>query len=73
MDPLKFGLTRPTYRVKELVFLLRIGRSSIYEAVREGKLKAHKIGRSTVFLATDVAEYLQDLPLLPAKRKGGAQ
>jgi excisionase family DNA binding protein len=73
MDPSKLGLTQTTYRVKELVYLLRIGRGTIYNAIRDGTLKAHKVGRSTIFLACDVADYLDALPVLPAKPTRGAR
>jgi hypothetical protein len=37
-------------------------RSEIYEALREGALKAKKRGRRTVILRDDLADYLASLP-----------
>ena len=38
------------------------GRTAVYEAIKSGALKARKRGRSTVILAADLEEYLQNLP-----------
>lgn len=40
----------------------RPGRTKIYQEIKEGKLRARKIGRSTVILASDWQQYLQSLP-----------
>ena len=37
-------------------------RTVIYEAIKSGKLRARKRGRSTIILAADLAEYLENLP-----------
>ena len=37
-------------------------RTVIYEAIKSGALKARKRGRSTVILAADLAQYLENLP-----------
>jgi hypothetical protein len=37
-------------------------RSEIYEALRDGSLKARKRGRRTVILRDDLAAYLASLP-----------
>ncbi len=34
----------------------------LYEAIKSGKLKARKRGRSTVILAPDASRYLESLP-----------
>ena len=38
------------------------GRTAIYEAIKSRKLKARKRGRSTIILAADLAQYLENLP-----------
>ena len=38
------------------------GRTAIYEAIKSGKLKARKRGRSTIILAADLSRYLENLP-----------
>ena len=37
-------------------------RSVIYEAIKNGTLKARKRGRRTVILTADLARYLESLP-----------
>jgi excisionase family DNA binding protein len=37
-------------------------RSEIYEALRDGRLKARKRGRRTIILRDDLAAYLASLP-----------
>ena len=37
-------------------------RSVIYENIKNGSLRARKRGRSTVILAADLTEYLENLP-----------
>jgi excisionase family DNA binding protein len=51
-----------SYTIMELCAATGIGRTSIYEAIWAGKLKARKFGGRTVFLADDVREFLANLP-----------
>ena len=37
-------------------------RTTIYQAINSGKLKAKKRGRSTIILAPHATEYLESLP-----------
>ena len=37
-------------------------RTVLYQAIKSGALKAKKRGRSTIVLAPDFAEYLENLP-----------
>ena len=37
-------------------------RSTIYENIKNGSLRARKRGRSTIILAADLTEYLESLP-----------
>jgi len=39
------------------------GRTKLYEAIAEGKLKARKAGTRTLILSDDLKDYLQHLPL----------
>jgi excisionase family DNA binding protein len=39
-----------------------IGRSSVYEAIASGALKAQKMGRRTIILDTDLRAWLSSLP-----------
>ena len=50
------------YSIKELTAAGGGSRSTIYENIKNRKLKARKRGRSTVILAHDAARYLESLP-----------
>jgi excisionase family DNA binding protein len=39
-----------------------LGRTSIYEAIKSGALKARKFGRRTIILDTELREWLAALP-----------
>lgn len=58
MELQKLGFT-----MEEAAALSAIGRTRIYAAVRDGKLKARKFGRRTVILATDLQAFLESLPV----------
>ena len=62
-----FGLRRAAYSVNETLELLSLSRATVYGLVRDGRLKAHKIGGKTVFLAPDITRFLLEL-----QRWGGA-
>jgi excisionase family DNA binding protein len=46
------------YSIPEAVQASSVGRSSIYEEIRAGNLRATKIGRRTVILADDLKVWL---------------
>ena len=43
------------------------GKTKIYEAIKSGALKAKKRGNSTIILAPDLIQYLEDLPDFPGE------
>ena len=57
-----FNLNKPAYSVNELLRALPLGRTSLYKAIKSGKLRALKFGKKTLFLAADVASFLETLP-----------
>jgi hypothetical protein len=62
MDTLhKYGLTKAAYSVTATMAMLSLGRTSIYEFVKIGSLRATKCGRRTLFLAPDIAAFLDRL------------
>lgn len=64
MNLQNFNLTRTAYSVNELLAILPLGRTSLYAAIKSGKLRAIKLGKKTLFLAPDVIEFLASLPAL---------
>jgi excisionase family DNA binding protein len=50
------------YTIDEVCTLSKIGRTTIYAAIRDGDLKARKFRRRTVILHEDLARFLQNLP-----------
>jgi excisionase family DNA binding protein len=50
--------------VKDACELAGIGPNKFYDAIRDGHLKARKIGRKTVVLRADLEKYLDALPAL---------
>jgi excisionase family DNA binding protein len=59
----KLGLTVP-----EAAALSSLGQTSIYKAIREGRLRIRKYGTRTIITRADLASFLENLPDGP---KGG--
>jgi excisionase family DNA binding protein len=49
------------YKINEIAEMLQISKSTLYRLIREGKIKAHSLGKGyTVFIRLeDVPEYLR--------------
>jgi excisionase family DNA binding protein len=61
-------MNEPTvYSVAEACSAGRIGRTSLYEAIGKGELRAIKRGRRTFILADDLRRWLESMPAIPAK------
>jgi excisionase family DNA binding protein len=56
------SLPRLAYTVDEACDVAVMGRTTLYEEITAGRLKARKRGRSTIILAGDLAAYLAALP-----------
>lgn len=54
------------YTINEFCKASGNGRSAVYEAIRDGELRAVKRGRRTLILAEDAAAFLKGLPPLEA-------
>ena len=55
------------FSVAEACSAARIGRTSLYQAIRAGELRAVKRGRRSIVLAEDLRHYLENLPVVVPK------
>ena len=55
------------YSIAEACEVARAGKTSLYEAIRSGALRAVKRGRRTIVLADDLRHYLENLPIVVPK------
>jgi excisionase family DNA binding protein len=59
-------MTTPlAYSIPEACASSRIGRTTLYEAIRAGELRAVKRGRRTLILAEDLKSWITNLPAMP--------
>jgi hypothetical protein len=55
------------YRVEDFARVSGLGRTKIYEVIKNRKLRARKFGKRTIILDSDGREFLNSLPdLQPA-------
>jgi hypothetical protein len=59
------------YSIRELAKNGPIGRSSIYNQIAAGRLRARKIGRRTVILDEDWQAFLASTPAMAPAKNGG--
>ncbi|MDX1063889.1 helix-turn-helix domain-containing protein [Sinorhizobium medicae] len=57
MNPTKLGV-----HIEEAVDISGVGRTSLYAAIKDGRLKARKSGRRTIILIDDLKKFLGALP-----------
>jgi excisionase family DNA binding protein len=55
------------YTIADACAVARTGRTSLYEAIRTGALRAVKRGKRTIILADDLRRYLEALPAVEVK------
>jgi excisionase family DNA binding protein len=60
---LRAGRSPPlAYPINDFAYAVGIGRSKIYEEIRDGRLQAKKLGSRTLITAEAASEYLSRLP-----------
>jgi excisionase family DNA binding protein len=57
--PHVIGFVKAAYSVNETLTLLSIGRTSLYRLVKCGELRPGKLGKKTLFYASDLAALLE--------------
>jgi excisionase family DNA binding protein len=55
------------YNIAQVMSRTGIGRDAIYKAIKGGRLPAHKFGKRTLILASDLEAFLQSLPRMEAR------
>lgn len=63
MDTEAHEFQREGLSVSEACRIAGIGRTKIYEAIADGRLKARKFGKRTLILRTDLQAFLASLPV----------
>ena len=69
------SMLRPTmeklgFTVPEAAALSSLGQTSIYKAIKQGRLRSRKYGTRTIITRADLASFLENLPDEPERAKG---
>jgi excisionase family DNA binding protein len=59
-------------KISEACDASRCGRTTLYEAIKRGELRAVKRGKSTLILEADLRRWLESLPAINANREEAA-
>jgi excisionase family DNA binding protein len=64
MNTAALDLQREGLSILEACRIAGIGRTKIYEAIADRRLKARKLGKRTIVLRSDLHEFLAALPVV---------
>ncbi|MFO1118319.1 MAG: DNA-binding protein [Beijerinckiaceae bacterium] len=64
---LKYPIPRRAFTLREFCELRRIGLTKAYAEAKAGRLKIRKVGRKSLVLPEDAAEWDANLPLMHAR------
>lgn len=56
---------RLAFTIREACIATGLGRTSLFQAIRDGKLQVRKAGRCNLILADDLRAFLHDLRVRP--------
>ena len=57
--------------LSETAEYLRVSNQTVYNMIRDGRIKAHKVGREWRFLPADIQAYLNSIASIEMAAKGG--
>lgn len=57
------------FSVQEAARVSGLGRTKLYESIRDGRLVARKFGSRTIVLRTDLKQFLEDLPVVAVREE----
>lgn len=66
-------MTPLVYSIPEVCKNANSGRTTVYKAINEGQLIAHKRGSRTIIFSQDLERWLNSLPAFRAKHSGRAE
>lgn len=61
-------MEKPIYSLAEVRALVGVGRTTLHKAIRDGQLRAIKIGGRTLVLAEDLYRWLNEMPSAGANK-----
>ena len=65
-------LSMDVLNLEETADFLRVSNQTVYNMIRDGRIKAHKVGREWRFFRSDIAAYVNQTSNLAMAAKGGS-